>query len=515
MTRPLLTMSGIDKHFPGVQALSSADLEVLPGEVHVLLGENGAGKSTLMKILCGQYRADSGEVVFCGSPIQPTGPLDAERLGLVMIHQELNLVPGLTVAENIFLGHEPTAHGLIADGRMSAGARDLLHRLKCDIEPGLLVSELSVAEQQLVEIARALQRRARLLVMDEPSAALSDAEIEALFAVIRDLVGDGVPVIYISHRMPEIFAIGDRVTVMRDGRTVGTKRVASTEVSELIRLMVGRTVAERVPKRKVAPGAVVLEVGGLVGPRLPEPIDLSLREGEILGVAGLMGSGRTELARAIFGADPTDGGTVTVAGRTLTGHGPAESIAAGMGFLTEDRKQQGLVLQCSVTENVSLTSLDEVSRVGVIDLGAERELARTEVDRLRIRVASLDQEIVNLSGGNQQKVVLARWLAARCRVLLFDEPTRGIDVGAKAEIYELIGELVVRGVAILLISSEMSELIGLSDRVAVMHEGTLQGILPRAEATQERIMELALQVTGCSPVARNAGAPTPQPDGTV
>lgn len=496
MTGPLLTMSGIDKHFPGVQALSSAALEVLPGEVHVLLGENGAGKSTLMKILCGQYEADAGEVVFCGSTLRPAGPLDAERHGLVMIHQELNLVPGLTVAENIFLGHEPTAHGLIADGRMSAGARDLLHRLKCDIDPGLPVSELSVAEQQLVEIARALQRRARLLVMDEPSAALSDAEIDALFAVIRDLVSDGVPVIYISHRMPEIFAIGDRITVMRDGRTVGTMRVAETEVSELIRLMVGRTVAERVPKRKVAPGGVVLEVDGLVGPRCAEPISLSLREGEILGVAGLMGSGRTELARAIFGADPTDGGTVTVAGRTLSRHGPAESIDAGLGFLTEDRKRQGLVLQCSVTENISLPSLDEVSRAGVIDLRAEDELARSEVDRLHIRVASLDQELVDLSGGNQQKVVLARWLAARCRVLLFDEPTRGIDVGAKAEIYELIGELVEHGVAILLISSEMPELIGLSDRVAVMHEGTLRGILPRAEATQERIMELALQVTG-------------------
>jgi ribose transport system ATP-binding protein len=488
-------MTGIDKYFPGVQALTMADLEVLPGEVHILLGENGAGKSTLMKILCGQYAADAGEVVFTGSEIRPTGPLEAERLGLVMIHQELNLVPGLTVAENIFLGHEPTSGGLIGDRLMSDGARDLLHRLRCEIDLDTPVSQLSVAEQQLVEIARALQRRARLLVMDEPSAALSDTEIEALFGVIRDLVNDGVPVIYISHRMPEIFAIGDRVTVMRDGHTVGTTNVSETEAAELIRLMVGRTIAERVPKRDVALGEVVLEVKGLTGVGFPEPIDLSLREGEILGVAGLMGSGRTELARAIFGADPTDAGTVTVAGGALSGHGPAESIAAGLGFLTEDRKQHGLVLQCTVTENISLTSLDEVSRVGVIDLGAENVLAQTEVDRLHIRVTSLDQEIVNLSGGNQQKVVLARWLAARCRVLLFDEPTRGIDVGAKAEIYELIGELVGHGVAILLISSEMPELIGLSDRVAVMHEGALQGILPRAEVTQERIMELALQFT--------------------
>lgn len=493
MTGAALRMSGIDKSFPGVQALDGAVLDVSPGEVHVLLGENGAGKSTLMKVLCGQYEADAGEIVFGDVSIRPAGPLDAERLGLVMIHQELNLVPGLTVAENIYLGHEPTTAGLIGDRTMCDGARELLAGLQCDIDPDTPVSQLSVAEQQLVEIARALQRRARLLVMDEPSAALSDAEIDALFTVIRDLASAGVPVIYISHRMPEIFAIGDRVTVMRDGKTVGTRDVGSTNVSELIRLMVGRTIAERVPKRDVKPGDVVLEVDRLCGPGLPEPISFSVREGEILGVAGLMGSGRTKLARAIFGADPTDGGTVTVAGRKLRRHVPAESIAAGLGFLTEDRKQQGLVLQCTVTENISLTSIDEVSTAGVINLRAERELARREVERLRIRIASLDQTIVNLSGGNQQKVVLARWLAARCRVLLFDEPTRGIDVGAKAEIYELIGELVGHGVAIVLISSEMPELLGLSDRVTVMHEGAVRGVLSRTEATQERIMELALQ----------------------
>jgi ribose transport system ATP-binding protein len=447
-----------------------------------------------MKILCGQYAADTGEVIFDQSSVRPTDPLDAERLGLVMIHQELNLVPGLTVAQNIFLGHEPTTGGLISDDRMSDGAIELLRRLSCDVEPERPVSELSVAQQQLVEIARALQRNARLLVMDEPSAALSDVEIEALFGVIRDLASDGVPVIYISHRMPEIFAIGDRVTVMRDGLTVGTRSVRDTEVAELIRLMVGRSIAERVPKRNVPLGDVVLEVEKLSGESLPESIDLTVRRGEILGIAGLMGSGRTELARAIFGADPIDGGTVTVAGRTLSGHGPADSIEAGMGFLTEDRKQLGLVLQCTVTENISLTSLDEISTAGVIDLAAETEVARAEVDRLHIRLASLEQEVVNLSGGNQQKVVLARWLAARCRVLLFDEPTRGIDVGAKAEIYDLIGELVGQGVAILLISSEMPELLGLSDRVAVMHDGVMQGVLSRDEATQERIMELALKL---------------------
>jgi ribose transport system ATP-binding protein len=485
-------MRGISKRFPGVQALRDADLEVRPGEVHVLLGENGAGKSTLMKVLCGQYPADAGEVTLAGETIRPASPIEAEQLGLVMIHQELNLVPGLTVAENIFLGHEPTTAGVIQSETLRQGSRDLLRRLRCEVDPNTPVANLSVAEQQLVEIARALREQARLLVMDEPTAALSDAEIEALFEVIRSVCRRGVPVIYISHRLKEIFAVGDRVTVLRDGYIVGTREVTSTNVEELIRLMVGRTIAEQIPKREVPIGDEVLEVEGVARRGVLDPISLSVRSGEILGVAGLMGSGRTELARAIFGADQIDSGSVRVAGRPLSGQHPSASIAAGLGFLTEDRKQQGLVLQRSVTENITLTILDDVARLGVLDLGAERERAQGLVDRLRIRATSLEQETVNLSGGNQQKVVLARWLAARCRVLLFDEPTRGVDVGAKAEIYELIGELVEQGVAVVLISSEMPELLGLADRVAVMHEGTLQGILPRAEATQERIMEFAL-----------------------
>jgi len=492
---PLLQMQGICKRFPGVQALDEAELVVIPGEVHVVLGENGAGKSTLMKVLCGQYSADSGTITFAGETIRPENPIDAERHGLAIIHQELNLVPGLTVAENIFLGHEPTAGGLIRSQTMQSVSRDLLRRLRCEVDPATPISDLSVAEQQLVEIARALRENARLLVMDEPTAALSDKEIDALFEVIRDLCRDGVPVIYISHRMKEIFAIGDRVTVLRDGRTVGTRVVEETEIGELIHLMVGRTIAEQIPKREVALGEPILEVDQLSRAGVLQPVSLSIRAGEILGVAGLMGSGRTELARAIFGADVADSGTVRVDGQLLTRRRPDESIGAGLGFITEDRKQQGLILQLSVAENITLTCLDEISRLGVIDLVAERERSQTLVDRLRIRAASLDQTSVDLSGGNQQKVVLARWLAARCRVLLFDEPTRGIDVGAKAEIYELIGELVEQGVAVLLISSEMPELLGLSDRIAVMHEGSLQGILPRAEATQERIMALALQFT--------------------
>jgi ribose transport system ATP-binding protein len=485
-------MTGICKGFPGVQALQNASLEVVPGEVHVLLGENGAGKSTLMKVLCGQYVADHGTISFAKRPIEPEGPIDAERLGLVMIHQELNLIPGLTVAENIFLGHEPTRGGLILGNAMRQISAELLRRVRCEVDPDAPLVQLSVAEQQLVEIARALKEDARLLVMDEPTAALSDSEIEALFEVIRGLAREGVPVIYISHRMREIFAIGDRVTVMRDGQTVGTRDVQNTDVSELIRLMVGRTIDEQIAKREAEIGEPVLQVEGLARQDVLSPLSLSVCAGEILGVAGLMGSGRTELARAIFGADPIDAGTVSVGGKTLPGNDPAASIAAGLGFLTEDRKQQGLVLQMSVGENITLTSLDELSRHGFLDLSAERERSDELVEKLQIRATSLDQETVNLSGGNQQKVVLARWLAAGCRVLLFDEPTRGIDVGAKAEIYELIGELVESGVAVVLISSEMPELLGLADRVAVMHDGQMQGILDRSEASQERIMELAL-----------------------
>ncbi len=490
--QPLLQMQDICKRFPGVQALEDADLEVMAGEVHVLLGENGAGKSTLMKVLCGQHRKDSGTITMSGQTLEPTSPLAAEQLGLIMIHQELNLVPGLTVAENIFLGHEPTSLGLTREDAMRRDSRHLLRKLRCDVDPDTPTAQLSVAEQQLVEIARALREEARLLVMDEPTAALSDTEIEALFEVIRTLCQAGVPVIYISHRLNEILAIGDRITVMRDGHTVGTRDAKTTDMDELIQLMVGRTIAEQIPKREVPIGEVVLQVEGLARTGKLAPVDLSVHSGEIVGVAGLMGSGRTELARAIFGADPTDAGTVMVAGKKLPGSQPSASIAAGVGFITEDRKQQGLVLLFSVAENITLTSLDDFTRLGRIDLEAERVRAQVLVDRLDIRATSLEQKTIDLSGGNQQKVVLARWLAARCSVLLFDEPTRGIDVASKAEIYSLIGELVERGVAVLLISSELTELLGLADRVAVMHEGRLQGIVPRAEASQEKIMRLAL-----------------------
>jgi len=485
-------MRGISKAFPGVQALSDARMELRPGEVHVLLGENGAGKSTLMKILCGQYPGDSGAVELDGEQIALSSPHEAEKLGLIMIHQELNLVGGLTVAQNIYLGHEPTNWGLIDGARMRQGARDLLRRLGSDLEPDLMVGTMSVAQQQLIEIAKALRERPRVLVMDEPTAALADAEIAALFEVIRSLCEEGVAVVYISHRMNEIFEIGDRITVMRDGSTIGTRSLSEMDIDQLIQMMVGRALQEQFPKRDVEPGEEVLRVDGIARQGALAPASFSIHAGEILGLGGLMGSGRTELARAIFGADPVDEGQIFVDGRPVAGRGPRAAIAAGIGFVTEDRKQLGLVLQLSVAQNITLTNLDAVQRSGLLSLGREEACADALVERLGIRIASLDQLVVNLSGGNQQKVVIAKWIAANCRVLILDEPTRGVDVGAKAEIYELIGELIDQGAAILLISSEMPELLGLADRIAVMHEGRLQGVLDRSGASQEAIMSLAL-----------------------
>jgi ribose transport system ATP-binding protein len=486
----VLRLRDIWKAFPGVQALRGAELEVRAGEVHVLLGENGAGKSTLMRVLCGQHAADRGRIELDGREVAPATPREAAGLGLVMIHQELNLVDQLTVAENLFLGSEPRRAGLIDQARMRDETAGLLARLRSQLDPDAPVGALSVAQQQLVEIAKALRTTPRVLVMDEPSAALAESEIAALFEIIRSLCAQGVAVVYISHRMKEIFDIGRRVTVMRDGQTVGVRELSQTDADELIRLMVGRSIAEQIPKRTVELGQEVLRLDGLDAAD-GAPGTLSVRAGEILGVGGLVGSGRTELARGIFGAAPGRG-RVTVDGRPLDGRSPASAIAAGVGFVTEDRKRLGLMLGRSVAENISVTDLRPVLRRGLVDRKLERAHVGHWIERLRIRVPSQDQQVMLLSGGNQQKVVIARWLAARCRVLLLDEPTRGIDVAAKAELYEMIGELVAQGVAILLISSDLPELLGLADRVAVMHEGRLQGILPRAQATQEAVMRLAV-----------------------
>ena len=484
---PLLSMVGIGKSYPGARVLDGVDLALRAGEVHVLLGANGAGKSTLMKILCGQVPADEGAIELDGAAIRPDSPRAAEQLGILCIHQELNLVPGLTVADNVFLGHEPTRRGLIDTAAMRATTRELLGRLRARIDPDARVGALSVAEQQLVEIARALRQRPRVLVMDEPTASLSDREIDALFAVVRQLVADGVAVVFISHRMPEIFAIGHRVTVLRDGRSVGSHPVADVDAAALVRLMVGRAPDLQFPARAASPGEEVLRVEGLAGGKL-QPVTLSVRAGEVLGIAGVVGAGRTELLRALFGADPPAAGRVLVGGRAIARRGPAGAIAAGLGFVTEDRTRLGRVLPRGVGENITLAAV----RRAFISLGEERGVARGFLSRLSIRATSPAQPVGELSGGNQQKAVLARWIHRGSRVLLLDEPTRGIDVAAKAEIYQLIGELVDAGAAVILVSSELPELLALSDRIAVLHQGHLAAVLDRAEATHERVLGLAL-----------------------
>jgi ribose transport system ATP-binding protein len=494
-------MTGIDKSFPGVRALRGACLSVEAGEVHVLLGENGAGKSTLMKILGGQFPADAGDMALDGEPYAPRSPLEAQARGIATIHQELSIIAPLTVAENLLLGAEPGRAGII-DRRAQAGrARELLAAVGSDLEPDTPASALSVAEMQIVEIAKALRHQARVLVMDEPTAALTDGETSRLFAVIRGLTAQGVAVVYISHRMPEIFLLADRVTVMRDGATIETMPIAGTTADDLIAAMVGRRIDELVSKRPVTLADVCLSVrelerrdgasrGAARGDAIG-PVSFEVRAGEIFGLGGLMGSGRTEVARAIFGADPTSGGQVWV-NRERLGGSVSEAIAAGMGFVSEDRQGQGLILACSAAANMSLAMLGKLCRFGVIDLPGEAALAEGYREKLRIRLPSIHQLTRALSGGNQQKVVIARWLAAGCRVLILDEPTRGVDVAAKAEIYDLMGELAERGVAMLLISSDLPELLGLADRIGVMRQGKLAGILERRDATQERVMSLAV-----------------------
>ncbi len=493
MAGHVLEMRGIVRRFPGVTALDGALLEVRPGEVHCLLGENGAGKSTLMKILAGALPPDAGEVLIDGVPVRPESPIHAQRLGVGMIYQEFNLVPWMTVAENIYLGREPRRGGglLLDRAAMRAGARELLARIGADIDPARAVNSLSVAGQQMVEIARALSVNARIIVMDEPSATLTDHELAALFALIRELRGRGIAIIYISHRLDEVFEIGDRATIMRDGRHIATRPVAELTREEIIRLMVGRTLHEEYPKEFFPRGAERLRATGLTRPGVFENVSLSLHAGEIVGLTGLVGSRRTEVARALFGADGKTAGTVLLDGVHSDIRSPRDAIRLGVGLLTEDRKGQGLVLGMSVMENTTLANLSPLVRWGLIRGAAERAAAERFVEELQIKTPGTGQLARNLSGGNQQKLVLAKWLFTESRVLIFDEPTRGVDVGAKTEIFRLMNALVARGVAVLMISSELPEVLGMCDRVLVMHEGRLAGELSRAEATQESVMRLA------------------------
>ncbi|MCE7979864.1 MAG: sugar ABC transporter ATP-binding protein [Caldilinea sp. CFX5] len=484
-------MHHIFKAFAGVSALADVSFACQQGTVHALLGENGAGKSTLIKILAGAYQADQGEIVFKGETLTRLTTRQALDKGIRIIYQELNLIPDLTVAENIFLGNEPRGRwGLIDQRQMHSQALALFDRLGITLDPTALVGELTVAQQQMVEIAKALSQQADLLVMDEPSAVLAGHELERLFAMIKTLRTQGVTIIYISHRLEEIFAIADVVTVLKDGRVVGTRPIDQITRPELIQMMVGRPLEEVFPPTVGRVGEARLVVDRITaGP--VHNASFTLHAGEVLGIAGMVGSGRTELARAIFGADPVQSGKILLQGTALTGHNPRKAISAGLALAPEDRKRQGLFLGQSIRHNLTLPILAQLTQRGIIQRDQERQLVATAQRELAIQMTSPGQLVQYLSGGNQQKVVLAKWLQTKPTVIILDEPTRGIDVGAKFEIYRLMRQLTEQGVAILMISSELPEVLGMSDRILVMHQGEIAGEVARQEATEERIIELA------------------------
>ena len=491
----LLKLEGISKSFPGVRALDNVHLEVRRGEAHALLGENGAGKSTLMKILSGAYRRDSGEMYWDGEPIVIHNPREAQERGIGIIYQEFNLVPQLSIAENVWISREPFRNKtlqLIDWKAMRGQTQALLDELHLPLDPKRPVAGLGVAQQQMVEIAKALSLDAKLLIMDEPTSALSDTEIGQLFALIRRLKARGVAVVFISHHLDEVFEICDRGTVLRDGEYIDTVELSQVTKEDLIRMMVGRNLEQQYPKMATQRGEEALRVEGLSRAGELHDISFTAYTGEILGIAGLVGAGRTELMRAVFGADPIDSGRVFVFGKQVDVKSPQAAIREGVGLLPEDRKQQGLVLMLSVLHNMSMASLDKLTSNAFLRLGDERKQAQNFVQRLRIMTPSVDQQVQYLSGGNQQKVVLAKWLASRSKVLIFDEPTRGIDVGAKVEVYNLMNNLVQNGVAVIMVSSEMPELLGMSDRIIVMREGRIEAELSREEATEEKVLSAAM-----------------------
>ncbi len=490
---PLLELQGICKSFPGVRALLEVSFAVWPGEVHMLLGENGAGKSTLMKVLCGAYRADAGRFLHKGRTVEIASPIDARRLGVAVIFQEFSLVPYLDIAQNIFLGRAPAGRipGTIDRRRMHQEARRVLELVGLDLDPATKIHRLGVAQQQMVEIAKALSQDARILVMDEPTAALSDRESEQLFRIVARLKASGVAIIYISHRMAEVFALGDRVTVLRDGQRIRTLLPAEASPDELVRLMVGRSVDMTYPRRFGAPGETLLEVRGLSAPNGIRDISLTVRAGEIVGLAGLVGSGRTEVARAIFGADPVTTGEIRVFGRIHTG-GPDAAARKGMALIPESRKSEGLALNRSVGDNLVVAGLPSLFRGGLFRPGRARAVAQEMIDRLSIATSSSLRAVGTLSGGNQQKVVIGKWLAARARLFIFDEPTRGIDVGAKSQIFALIDELVRAGAGVLMISSEQSEIVHVCDRAYVMRGKRIVSELAREELNERNIVRLGM-----------------------
>ncbi|GLX68850.1 sugar ABC transporter ATP-binding protein [Paenibacillus glycanilyticus] len=495
MEELLVQMEGIDKYFPGVQALQGCRFELKRGEVHALVGENGAGKSTLMKVLTGVYQKDAGTIVYDGAEVEMLSAKAAQKLGISIIHQELNLAPDLTVAQNIYIGREPRRgfRLFLNERELKRKVERLFERLNMDLDPDEPVSQMTVAKQQMVEIAKALSYDAKVLIMDEPTAALSDSEIDDLFVIIHQLRSSGVGIVYISHRMDELKRITDRITVMRDGRYIDTVPTASVTNEQIIAMMVGREIYDNTKQIRIAESSeTVLEVKGLCRKGALDNISFKLRKGEIVGFAGLIGAGRTEVARAIFGADPIDAGEITVHGRKVTLKQPYDAVQAGIGYLSEDRKRYGCIVEMDVKTNVAVASLRQyANRVGWMNSGQIAKAADRIVELLKVKTPHINQNVKFLSGGNQQKVVIGKWLTQGCDILIFDEPTRGIDVGAKSEIYKLLNDLADRGKSIIMISSELPEIMRMSHRIIVMCEGRITGELDREEATQEQIMRYA------------------------
>lgn len=489
----MIEMSGISKAFSGNVVLQDVQFSIADGEIHALMGENGAGKSTLMKILTGIYTRDAGEVKVDGQPVVFHSPKEAEAHGIAVIHQELNILPALTVAENLFLGNEKTygATGILKTREMNKEATRILAKLGLDIDVRQLAGELSVGKQQIIEIAKAIASDAKYIIMDEPTAALTDREIQTLFTTINELKAKGISFVYISHRMEEIFAICDRITILRDGQYVGVRTIKETTFDEIVQMMVGRELGERFPERHAKIGEVKLEVKNLSCDRVCQNIHFSVRKGEVLGIAGLMGAGRTEVAQAIFGYRKKTSGELFIDGQKVSITNPIQAMNHKIAFVTEDRKTQGLVLDFSIKENMMLTNLEKISKVGVVNRTREEEICQGYIEQLRIRTSSANLAVSALSGGNQQKVVIAKWLGTEPEILILDEPTRGVDIGAKKEIYTIINELAKQGVAVIMISSELPEIIGMADRVLVMHEGKQTAILHQDELTQETIMHYA------------------------
>ena len=486
-----IQMKGICKSFSKVQVLKNVSFSLDDGEVHALMGENGAGKSTLMKILTGVYTRDAGELLVDDVPSCFDHPVQAEQAGIVFIHQELNIMHELTVEENMFMCKEIKGKfGAVDKQAMRQKARETIRQLGIDIDPKTVMENLSVGQQQMVEIAKALMVDARVLILDEPTAALTPVETEVLFEVIRRLKAAGVALVYITHRMEEVFEICDRITVLRDGEYIDTKPISDMSMNDIVRMMIGREIGERFPKREAEIGQVLFEVEGLSKEGVFKDISFSVHAGEVLGVAGLMGAGRTEIMKAIFGSLPYERGTMRLDGKQITVRSPEEAKKHRLGFITEDRKTEGLMLEDSIEHNISLNNLSVVSNRSVMSRTKETNLVREAIERLNIRCAGPKQKCKFLSGGNQQKIVFAKWIYTNPRVLILDEPTRGVDVGAKKEIYSIINELAANGVAVILVSSELPEVLGMSDRIMAIHEGKVGGIIDAADATQESVMIL-------------------------